>query len=196
MGGWSSLCPSHATHGKETHNHCKGAWVGLRASVELINFLMTTYCLFFTEDLIPVVQSPSLFLSLCLSLSLWNVNHFIKKPLFFIRKFIWAKVSGMKSNVLPPEYTNCLTYVIQEWQILIPIVLWGWVCGVLIQANSVRSLQDKIICMHCFLWWLKSSGIWQCVIGLAVPLKFHDCGALKIMGTTHPVTQHHISEDF
>jgi len=46
----------------------------------------------------------------------------------------------MKSNVLPPEYTNCLTCVIQEWQILIPILLWGCVYGVLFQASSLRSL--------------------------------------------------------
>jgi hypothetical protein len=78
------------------------------------------------------------------------VNRIIKKPLF-IRNFIWARGSGMKSNVLPPEYTNCLTCVIQEWQILIPIVLKGWVCGILLQASSLRSLQDKIICMQCFL---------------------------------------------
>lgn len=92
----------------------------------------------------------------------------------------------MKSNVLPPEYTNCLTCVIQEWQILIPIVLRGWVCGVLLQASSMRSLQDKIICIQCFL----------CVNGLAVPLKLQGCSAFKIAGTAHPVTQHHISEDF
>jgi hypothetical protein len=78
------------------------------------------------------------------------VKHIIKKPLF-IGKFFWARVNGMKSNVLPPEYTNCLTCVIQEWQILIPIVLWGWVCGVLLQVSSMRSLQDKIVCMQCFL---------------------------------------------
>jgi len=92
----------------------------------------------------------------------------------------------MKSNVLPPKNTNRLTCVIQEWQILIPIVLWGWVCGVLLHAGSMRSLQDKIICMQCFL----------CVIWLAVPLKLQGCSAFRIAGTTHPVTQHHISEDF
>lgn len=145
------------------------------------------------EDLIPVVQSLSL--SLSVYPSFWNVNRIIKKPLF-IRNFNWARVSGMKIIVLPPEYTNCLTCVIQEWQILIPIVLWGWVCGVLLQASSMRRLQDKIICMQCFLWWFKSSAIWQCVAGLAVPLKLQDCSAFKITGTTHPRTQHHISEDF
>jgi len=102
----------------------------------------------------------------------------------------------MKSNVLPPEYTNCLTCVIQEWQILIPIVLWGWVCGVRLHKKFYEKPTRRNCLYACFLWWFKSSGIWQCVTGLAVPLKLQDCSAFKIMGTTHTVTQHHISEDF
>lgn len=89
---------------------------------------------------------------------------------------------------------NTVTVILLRELVFITIVIWIIFAHNIIIDDYNDTLVNTIPLISMNFGY-KSSGIWWCVTGWAVPDVSKDCKALKKSRTTHPTTQHNIPED-